>query len=54
MVFIRHSEHSKGYVMYREHPDGGMKEIDSKNVNFLENEFPSIGEVKRDSQLYEL
>jgi len=46
MVFIRYSEHSKGYVMYGEHPDGGMKKVDSRNVDFLEDEFPSIGEVK--------
>jgi len=39
--------------MYGEHPNGGMKEVDSKNVDFLEDAFPSIGEVKQDSQLYE-
>jgi transposase InsO family protein len=49
MVFIRYSEHSKGYVMYGEHPDGGMKEVDSRNVDLLEDEFPSLGEVKKDS-----
>jgi len=54
MVFRRYSEHSKGYVMYGEHPDGDMKEVDSRNIDFLEDEFPSIGEVKNDSQLYEL
>ena len=54
MVFIRYPEHSKGYVMYGEHPSGGMKEIDSRNVDFLEDEFPTIGEVKQDLQLYEV
>lgn len=54
MVFIRYPEHSKGYVMYREHLSGGMKEIDSRNVDFFEDEFPTIGEVKQDLQLYEL
>ena len=54
MVFIRYPEHSKGYVMYGEHPGGGMKEIDFRNVDFLEDEFPTIGEVKQDLQLYEL
>ena len=49
MVFIQYAEHSKGYVMYGEHPNGGMKEVDSRNVDFLEDEFPSIGEVKKDS-----
>ena len=54
MVFIRYSEHSKGYVMYGEHPNGGMIEVDSRNVEFLEDEFPSIGEIKQDTALYEL
>ena len=40
--------------MYGEHPTGGMKEVDSRNVDFLEDEFPSISEVKKDLQLYEL
>ena len=40
--------------MYGEHPNDGMEEVDSRNVDFLEDEFPSIGEVKKDSQLYEL
>ena len=54
MVFIRYPEHSKGYVIYREHPNGSINEVDSCNVDFLENEFPSIDEVKKDLQLYEL
>jgi len=40
--------------MYGEHPNSGMKELDSRNVEFLEDEFPSIGEAKKDSSLYEL
>jgi len=54
MVFIPYSEHSKGYVMFGEHPNGGMKEVNFRNVDFLEDEFPSIGEVKKDLPLYEL
>jgi len=54
MVFIRYSKHSKGYVMYGEQPDGSMKEVVPRNVDFLEDEFPSTGEVKKDSQLYKL
>jgi len=30
--------------MYKEHPNGGVTEIESCNVDFLVNEFPSIGE----------
>ena len=40
--------------MYREHPNGGMTEIESRNVDFLEDEFPSVGEIKKDLDLYEL
>lgn len=53
-IFIRYCDHSKGYVMYGEHPDGGMTEIESRDVNFLEEDFPTIGEVKGDLKLYEL
>jgi len=53
-VFIKCPAHSKGYVMYGEHPNGGMTKIKSRNVDFLENEFPSIGEIKKDLELYEL
>jgi len=54
MAFIRYSERSKRYVMFEEHPNGGMTEIDSCNVEFLWDEFPSIGEIKNDLNLYEL
>ena len=40
--------------MYGEHPNGGMTEIDSRNVDFLEDEFPTISEVKKDVELFEL
>ena len=40
--------------MYGEHPSEGLTEIESRDVEFLENEFPRIGEVDKDSQLYEL
>jgi len=40
--------------MFGEHPDGGMTEVDSCNVDFLEDEFLSIGEIKKDLALYEL
>ncbi|KAL0286290.1 UNVERIFIED_CONTAM: Copia protein, partial [Sesamum calycinum] len=36
LIFIRYCEHSKGYVMYGEHPDKGMTKIESRNVDFLE------------------
>ena len=40
--------------MYREHLSGSMIEIESRNVDFLKDEFPSIGEIKKDLKLYKL
>ena len=54
MVFIQYPEHSKGYVMYGERPNGGMTEMYSRTVEFFENEFLSVGEIKKDLVLYEL
>ncbi|KAL0349923.1 UNVERIFIED_CONTAM: hypothetical protein Sradi_4141500 [Sesamum radiatum] len=54
LIFIRYCEHSKGYVMYYEHPDKGMTEIESRDVDFLEGDFPSISNVKGNLELYEL
>jgi len=33
--------------MYGEHLNGIMMEINSHNVDFLKDEFPSIGEIKK-------
>jgi len=52
MIFIRYPAHSKGYVMYGEHPTGRMIEIEFRNIDFLEDEFLSIGEIKKDLELY--
>ena len=54
MVFRRYSEHSKGYVKYEEHPNGDIMKIDSHNIDFPEDKFLSIGEIKEDVELYEL
>ena len=54
MVFIRYPKHSKGNVMYEKYPNSGMTEIDSHNVDFLEDELPSIREIKKNLKLYEL
>ena len=40
--------------MYGEHFDGGMTKIESRDVNFIEDDFPSISEAKQYLQLYEL
>ena len=52
-TFIRYPEGLKGYVMFGEHPDGGKTEVDLRDVDFIENEFPSIGDVNESLDLYE-
>jgi len=54
MVFIKYCAQSKDYVMYEEHPNGGMIGIDFRNVDFFKDEFPTIGEIKKDVELFEL
>jgi hypothetical protein len=44
-IFIRYSNESKGYVMLGEHPNGGVTEIVSRDVKFMENDFPSRRDV---------
>jgi hypothetical protein len=39
--------------MYGEHPNGGMTEIESRNIDFIED-FPSISDANRDLDLHEL
>ena len=40
--------------MFGEHPDGGKTEVDSRDVDFIENDFPRIGDVNESLDLYEL
>ena len=53
-IFIRYSEHSKGYVLIGEQPDGSMTELESRDVDFIESEFPNIGEVEKNLTFYEM
>jgi hypothetical protein len=53
-IFIRYSNSLKGYVMYGEHPNGGMTELELRDIDFIETDFPSIGDANRDLDLYEL
>jgi len=46
MVFLIYPEHCKGHVIYGEHSNGCMVEIDSFNVEFLEDEFPILDKIK--------
>ena len=40
--------------MFGEHHDGRKTEVDSRNVDFIENDFPCIGNVNESLDLYEL
>jgi hypothetical protein len=53
-IFIRYSEHSKGYVLIGEQPNRSVTEVESRDVDFIENEFPSRSEVDKDLTLYEM
>ncbi|KAK0571987.1 hypothetical protein LWI29_024457 [Acer saccharum] len=53
-IFIRYSEHSKGYILIDENSNGSVTEIKSRDVNFLESEFPKRGEVDRNIRFYKL
>ena len=53
-IFIRYSEHSKGYVFIGEQSSGSVTEFESRDVIFLENEFPKKGEIVQDFSLYEV
>ena len=49
--FIRYYEHSKGNAMYGEHHDRGLTEVESHDVDFLEDDFHTIGEIKQSLEL---
>ncbi|KAF3638907.1 hypothetical protein FXO37_24173 [Capsicum annuum] len=53
-IFIRYSEHSKGYVFIGELEDRSTTEIESRDVTFLENNFSKRNEIKENEPLYEM
>ena len=40
--------------MLGKHPDGGVTEIVSRDVEFMDNDFPSRGDVGQSLELYEM
>jgi len=42
-IFIRYSETSKGYVSIGQQDSGSVTEFESRDVTFLEDEFPKKG-----------
>lgn len=49
-----YSDTSKGYVFIAEQDSGSVTEIESRDVTFVENEFPKKGEIDLDRSLYEI
>ena len=47
-VFIRYLKVSKGYVMYGGYANRRMTKIESRDVEFFEDEFSRVGEVDKD------
>ena len=53
-IFIRYNEHSKGYVFIGENENGTVTKLESRDVTFLEDDFPRMGEIDRDLHLNEM
>ena len=53
-IFIRYSEYSKGYVFLGEQVDGTVTGFESHDATFMEDVFPSKGEVREEDILYEV
>ena len=47
-IFIRYSKFSKGYIFLGEDVNGRVIEIESRDVIFLEEDFPKNGEIHGD------
>lgn len=41
-------------MFFGEQPDGSVIEIESRDVDFLKENFPSKGDVRRELELYEM
>ena len=52
-IFIRYSETSRGFVFIGEKADGSVTELESRDVVFLEEDYPVRGKVNKDFQFYE-
>ena len=50
---MRYHEVLKGYVFIGEQKNGTVTEFKSRDVVFIENEFPKLGDVGQDFTLYE-
>lgn len=53
-IFIRYSEHYIWYVLISEQNYGSVTEIELRDVEFIECEFSSKGEVNKSLELHEI
>lgn len=53
-IFIWYLKHSIGYVFIGENKNGNIYEIESRDVTFLEHDFPTKRELQKDFQLMEM
>jgi len=53
-IFIRYYEHFKGFVFIGKKDDGRVMDIESRDVVFLEKDFPMTSEVNKIFELYEM
>ena len=53
-IFIRYSENSKGFVFIGDDFRGRITEIESRDVTFLEDQFPVKDDVDKSHHLYEI
>ncbi|KAL8542414.1 hypothetical protein ACS0TY_003328 [Phlomoides rotata] len=53
-IFIRYRDLSKGYVLIGDQGDKRVTEIESRNIIFMEKEFPNKGGIRNADQLYEI
>ena len=53
-IFVRYPEVSKGHVFIGEQKNSTVTEFESRDVIFIENELPKLGDVGQDYTLYEI
>lgn len=53
-IFIRYPEYSKRYVFISENTDGGISELESCDIHFIENDFLTKGELQKDFHILKM
>ena len=53
-IFIKYYEFFKGFMFVGEETDRRVTEFESRDVVFLEEDYPTRGEIDKDFQFYEM